>query len=363
MYELMKEIQHLYEKEGGVYPEPITRLSWDGIATNGVFDPHKTAKLINGYFTRDTTVKGKKFQAGELVPSFAYLQDDGSTCSGNWLYCNSYTEKGNMAARRSLAQTEEQAKIGLYPNFSWCWPVNRRILYNRASVDLQGKPYNPEKPVIEWTGPKTKWQGDVPDGGWAPGSKHAFIMRKHGFGQLYGPGRADGPLPEYYEPLECPVKSHPFSSTLHNPTAISYDNEVKAVCDPKYPFVGTTYRVTEHWQTGLMTRNCDWLTEAEPQVFVEMSPELAEFRGIENGEKVMVDSVRGSIWAKAIVTKRLKPFQIQGTTVHQIGLPWHFGWTWPKDGGDSANILTPSVGDPNTGIPETKAFMVNVKKM
>ena len=360
MYELMHEIQALYKKDGGAYPEPITRLTWDGIATDGEFDPHKTAKLINGHFTRDIEVKGKQFKKGDLVPSFAYLQADGSTASGNWLYCNSYTDKGNMAARRSLAQTPEQAKVGLYPNFSWCWPVNRRVLYNRASVDLQGKPYNPEKPVIEWDG--KKWVGDVPDGGWAPGSKYAFIMRKHGFGQLYGPGRADGPLPEYYEPLECPVKTHPFSGTLHNPTALTFDSEEKAVCDPKYPFVGTTYRVTEHWQTGLMTRNCAWLTECEPQVFVEMSPELAELRGIENGEKVMVDSIRGSIWAKAIVTKRLKPFEVQGTTIHQVGLPWHFGWTWPKDGGDTANILTPSVGDPNTGIPETKAFMVNVRK-
>jgi formate dehydrogenase major subunit len=360
MYELMHEIQTLYKKDGGAYPEPITKLTWDGIATDGVFDPHKTAKLINGHFTRDIEVKGKKFKKGDQVPSFAYLQADGSTTSGNWLYCNSYTAKGNMAARRDLAQTEEQAKIGLYPNFSWCWPVNRRILYNRASVDLNGKPYAPNKPVIEWNG--KKWIGDVPDGGWKPGSKYAFIMRKHGFGQLYGPGRADGPLPEYYEPLECPIKSHPFSGTLHNPTAISYDQEVKAVCDPKYPFVGTTYRVTEHWQTGLMTRNCSWLTECEPQVFVEMSPELAKLRGFENGEKVVVESVRGSIWAKAIVTKRLKPFLVQGSEIHQIGLPWHFGWTWPKDGGDSANILTPSVGDPNTGIPETKAFMVNVRK-
>ncbi len=360
MYELMHEIQALYKKDGGAYPEPITRLTWDGIATDGEFDPHKTAKLINGHFTRDIEVKGKQFKKGDLVPSFAYLQADGSTASGNWLYCNSYTDKGNMAARRSLAQTPEQAKVGLYPNFSWCWPVNRRVLYNRASVDLQGKPYNPEKPIIEWDG--KKWVGDVPDGGWAPGSKYAFIMRKHGFGQLYGPGRADGPLPEYYEPLECPVKTHPFSGTLHNPTALTFDSEEKAVCDPKYPFVGTTYRVTEHWQTGLMTRNCAWLTECEPQVFVEMSPELAELRGIENGEKVMVDSIRGSIWAKAIVTKRLKPFEVQGTTIHQVGLPWHFGWTWPKDGGDTANILTPSVGDPNTGIPETKAFMVNVRK-
>jgi formate dehydrogenase major subunit len=360
MYELMKEIQHLYEKEGGVYSDPITRLTWDAIASKGSFDPHKTAKLINGHFTRDIEIKGKLYKKGEQVPSFAFLQADGSTASGNWLYCHSYTEKGNMAARRDLAQTPEQANIGLYPNFSWCWPVNRRVLYNRASVDLAGKPYNPEKAVIAWNG--KKWVGDVPDGGWAPGTKYAFIMRKHGFGQLYGPGRADGPFPEYYEPLECPVKSHPFSHTLHNPTALTFDAEEKAVCDPRYPLVGTTYRVTEHWQTGVMTRNQPWLLEAEPQVFVEMSPELAKLRGIENGTKVVVDSLRGSIWAKAIVTGRLKPFEVQGTIVHQVGLPWHFGWTWPKDGGDSANILTPSVGDPNTGIPETKAFMVNVRK-
>ena len=362
MYELMHEIQALYKKDGGVYPEPILRLNWDAIATNGVFDPHKTAKLINGHFTRDVDIKGTVYKKGEQVPSFAMLQADGSTCSGNWLYCNSYTDKGNMAARRSLAQTPEQERIGLYPNFSWCWPVNRRILYNRASVDLQGKPWNPDKAVIAWEGPDKKWVGDVPDGGWAPGDKHAFIMRKHGFGQLYGPGRDDGPLPEYYEPLECPVNTHPFSGTLHNPTALSYADEDKAVCDPRFPFVGTTYRVTEHWQTGLMTRNQEWLVEMEPQIFVEMSEELAALRGIKNGEKVIVESVRGSLWAKAMVTKRFKPFDVQGTVIHQVGLPWHYGWTWPKDGGDSANLLTPSVGDPNTGIPETKAFMVNVRK-
>ncbi len=362
MYELMEEVRKLYRKEGGVHSAPITRLTWDGIATNGVFDPHKTAKLINGFFTRDVTIKGKEYKKGQQVPSFAFLQDDGSTASGNWLYCNSYTDKGNMAARRDLAQTPEQAKIGLYPNFSWCWPVNRRILYNRASVDLQGKPFAPNKPVIEWNPETKKWVGDVPDGGWAPGTKYAFIMRKHGFGQIFGPGRADGPFPEYYEPLECPVKEHPFSKTLHNPTALAFDNEHKAVCDPKFPFVGTTYRVTEHWQTGVMTRNCPWLLEAEPQVFVEMSEELAKMRGFDNGERVRVESVRGAIWAIAIVTKRLKPFTVAGAEVHQVGLPWHFGWSWPKDGGDSANILTPSVGDPNTGIPETKAFMVNVVK-
>ncbi|NCC26375.1 MAG: formate dehydrogenase, partial [Deltaproteobacteria bacterium] len=246
------------------------------------------------------------------------------------------------------------------PKWAWCWPVNRRVLYNRASVDPQGKPYAPNKAVIAWNG--EKWEGDVPDGGWAPGTKHPFIMTVNGMGQIFGPGRVDGPLPEYYEPLECPVIEHPFSKQLHSPTALHFADEKKAVCDPRFPFVCSTYRVTEHWQSGVMTRWTPWLIEAEPQIFVEMSPDLAKMRGIANGEKVIVESERASLWAIAIVTPRLKPFMVMGQTVHQVGLPWHYGWVHPKDGGDSANLLTPSVGDPNTGIPETKAFMVNVKK-
>jgi formate dehydrogenase major subunit len=127
--------------------------------------------------------------------------------------------------------------------------------------------------------------------------------------------------------------------------------------------VGTTYRVAEHWQTGLLTRWQSWLVEAQPQLFVEMSEELAKMRGIQNGEMVKVSSVRGEVEAVAIVTTRFRPFQIGDSVVHQVGLPWCFGWVAPKDGGDSANLLTPSVGDPNTLIPETKAFMVNVTKL
>lgn len=358
--ELMEKLQAKYKKEPGKLPEPVLNLSVDMWKDDHGYNAHKIAKLINGYFMKDMTIKGKDYKKGELVPSFAFLQADGSTCSGNWLYCNSYTEKGNMSARRDKSQTDMQANIGLYPNWSWCWPVNRRIIYNRASVDLKGVPYAPEKPVIEWTG--EKWAGDVPDGGWAPGTKHAFIMKPSGFSHVFGPGRADGPFPEYYEPLECPVDAHPFSKQLHNPTALQFAAEEKAVCDPRYPFVCSTYRVTEHWQTGLMTRYQGWLIEAEPQMFCEMSEELAKLRGIANGDKVWVESVRGKLWAKAIVTKRLKPFDVMGQTVHQVGIPWHYGWITPKNGGDSANLLTPSVGDPNTGIPETKAFMVNVTK-
>jgi formate dehydrogenase major subunit len=138
--------------------------------------------------------------------------------------------------------------------------------------------------------------------------------------------------------------------------------DVYRSCDPRYPFVGTTYRVSEHWQTGVMTRWQPWLLELQPQLFVEMSLELAELRGIQNGDKVRVISPRGEVTAVAVVTPRFKPFNIEGNTVHQVGLPYHYGWVHPKDGGDSANLLTPSTGDPNTRIPETKAFMVNIAK-
>jgi formate dehydrogenase major subunit len=357
-------------KNGGVFPEPILNLKWD-YETDGVYDPHKVAKEINGYFLKDVQIKDKIYKAGTLVPSFAFLQADGSTSSGNWLYCNSYTEKGNMAARRS--EKDAPNNIGLYPEFAWCWPVNRRIIYNRASVDLKGQPLDEKRWVVKWTG--EKWIGDVPDGGWPPlesyenpnpKSKHPFIMRKHGHAQIFGPGLADGPFPEHYEPLECPVEKNYLNPIMVNPTAAVYASkaDAHATCDPRYPYVATTYRVSEHWQTGVMTRTQPWLMELQPQVFVEMSPELAQLKSIKNGERVRVRSARGALEATAVVTQRFKPFNIAGLTVHQVGLPWHFGWRWPASGKEeSANLLTPPSGDPNTRIPETKAFMVNVTKL
>jgi formate dehydrogenase major subunit len=366
--ELFEEIQELYRKEGGVLPEPIVNLKWD-YTSKGKFDAHKVAKEVNGYFLKDVTIKDTTYKKGTLVPSFAFLQADGSTSSANWLYCNSYTEKGNMAARRSL---KDDSGIGLYLEWSWCWPVNRRIIYNRASVDLKGQPWDKEQPVISWTG--EKWVGDVPDGGWPPmanpdgsrnpNSKYPFIMKEEGHAHIFGPGRPDGPFPEHYEPLECPVERNLMSSQFINPTVKQFETELdkRFTCDPRYPFVGTTYRVTEHWQTGVATRWQPWLLEAQPQQFCEMSEELARLRGINNGDKVIVESGRGQVTAVAMVTKRFKPLKVMGQTIHEIGLPWCYGWVHPKDGGDSSNLLTPSVGDPNTKIPETKAFMVNVRK-
>jgi len=377
--ELGKKIKEVY-KEGGVFPEPILNLKWDYM-TDGLYDPHKVAKEINGYFLKDVIVKDKSFKKGTLVPSFAYLQADGSTSSANWLYCNSYTEKGNMAARRS--KEDAPNNIGLYPEFAWCWPVNRRIIYNRASVDPKGQPWDKKDWVIRFAGDvkdgkyvSKKWIGDVPDGGWYPlenpdgtkrkDAKHPFIMRKHGHGQIFGPGRADGPFPEHYEPLESPLGNNLMNKQRMNPAAPVYTTDADSVASnsPKFPVVGTTYRVSEHWQTGLMTRPQPWLLELQPQVFVEMSEELAKEKSIKNGERVKVASARGSLECTAIVTKRFKPFKIAGKIVHEIGIPWHFGWRWPESGAEeSANLLTPSTADPNTRIPESKAFMVNITKL
>lgn len=377
MVELMDKIRKLYRVEGGAFPEPILNLKWD-YTTNGKFDSHKVAKEINGYFLADVTLKGKMYRAGTLVPSFAYLQADGTTSSGNWLYCNSYTEKGNMAARRG---TQDKSGIGLYSEWSWCWPVNRRIIYNRASVDRKGQPWDKEHPVVRFAGKvengkyvSKKWVGDVPDGGWYPmmnpdgtlrkDTKYPFIMKPDGHAHMFGPGRADGPFPEHYEPLECPIEKNLMSGQFINPIIKEFETaaDTRATCDPRYPIVCTTYRVTEHWQTGVMTRWQPWLLETQPQSFCEMSEELAKLKGVKNGEKVSVESARGKVEAVAVVTKRFKPFKIAGSTIHQVGLPWCFGWVTPKDGGDSSNLLTPSIGDPNTKIPETKAFMVNVRK-
>ena len=361
MLELAKEIRALYKAEGGAFPDPVLKLNIEDWDDGHEYSADKVAKLMNGYFLKDTEVGGKSFKKGQQVPAFSFLTDDGSTTSGCWVMCGAYPEEGkNLMKRRSAEQTPEQANIGLFPNWSWAWPMNRRIVYNRAGVDKTGKPWNPAKAVIQWK--DGKWVGDVVDGNGDPGAKHPFIMQTHGFGALYGPGREDGPFPEYYEPFESPVVVHPFSKQRTNPTVIPFEGETFAVNDPEFPYICSTYRVAEHWQTGLMTRRQSWLVEMEPQIFCEMNPKLAKSLSINNGDTVELSSKRGKLEAVAMVTERLQPCTILGKEVHMVGIPWHFGWMVPKHGGDAANLITPSVGDPNTGIPETKAFMVNVVK-
>jgi formate dehydrogenase major subunit len=271
-----------------------------------------------------------------------------------------------MMARRGK---DDPTGLGLYPGWAWTWPVNRRIIYNRASVDPQGQPWDPNRPLLQWDAEKKAWVGDVPDGGAPPMAVSGglpFIMKPDGIASIFGPGLAEGPFPEHYEALECPLEVNSMSTQRINPTIKIFGHEMDAFfsCDMRYPFVATTYRVSEHWQTGLMTRHCSWLLEMQPQNFVEMSLELAKDLAINNGDLVVVESGRGEVKAVALVTERFKPFRIENSTVHQIGLPWHFGWQFPEDGSgyDSSNLLTPNVGDPNTMIPESKAFMVNVRK-
>ena len=360
--DIMNRVIDLYKKEGGAFPEPIVNMNWPG-----KYDAEAVAKLNNGCFTKDVKVGGKAYAKGMQAPAFTALADDGSTACYNWLFSGSYTEEGgNKAKRRDLSQTERDAKLGLFANFSWAWPVNRRILYNRASVDPNGKPYNPNLPVISWE--DGKWVGDVPDGGAPPMAQTKgalpFIMHTHGVGQLFGPGRVEGPFPEHYEPVETPVKHHPFSKQLSSPCykfVTSDMDKLTAPADPKYPIVLTTYAVVEHWCGGAETRNTPNLLEAEPQAYVEMSHELAKEKGVANGDVVIVESARGRVEAVAMVTVRLTPFTIQGRTVHLIGMPYSFGWTTPGCG-DATNRLTPSVGDSNTGIPEYKASLVNLRK-
>ena len=392
MSELFLKVKALYEKKGGPHKEAITKMPWPYgkmVGKHFHYDPRMVAREINGYFLVDKKVENptkkgefKEFKKGDLVPSFAWLQDDGSTVSGNWLYCNSITDKGNMAMRRGQA---DATGLGLYPEWAWSWPVNRRIIYNGASVDPQGNPWDPTRAVIKWNG--SKWVGDVPDGVGNPGSgRPPFIMKPDGVAHIFGPGMADGPFPEHYEPLECPIEGNLLSPQKNNPVVKRFDKpgvgsdldvySNVATCDPRFPFVCSTYRVSEHWQTGVLTRWCPWLAEMQPGMFVEIGEELAKDKGIKSGDRCIVSSARGEVECSAIVTPRFKPFTIDGNPIHQIGIPWHYGWITTKDRdynpgdkkaevfthGDSANLLVPTIGDPNTMIPESKAFMANVMK-
>ena len=389
MHELFLKVRKLYKEKGGTFPEPILNLSWnygvkgpDGMAHH--INPHFVAREINGYTAKDievedpkTKVKTVVVKAGQQLPSFAFLQDDGSTSSGCWIYCNSYAEKGNLAARQG---TKDASGIGLYSEWAWSWPMNRRIIYNGASVDLKGKPWDPKRAVITWDG--AKWVGDVPDGVGDPGSgRPPFIMKPDGVASIFGPGLADGPFPEHYEPMESPLARNPLSLQMNNPVIKRWDkpgvgSEMDMIrsADPYFPIVCTTMRVSEHWQSGVLTRWQPWLVEMAPSLFVEMSAELAKEKGVKSGDLIFIRSARGQGEAVAMVTNRIKPFSIDGKVVHQVALPWHFGWATSRTReyalkskkpelftfGNAANRLTPSIGDANTMIPESKAFMVNI---
>jgi len=343
--QLFKAVQARYKIQGGPNEEAILHMRWN-YGTGEQPDVSKVAREINGY----------DLNTGKLLPSLVKLKDDGSTSSGNWIYCGSWTTKGNQSARRSRI---DASGIGLYSEWAWSWPLNRRIWYNRASVDLNGKPWNQDKAVISWDASAAKWIGDAPDGGAPPGAIYPFIMKPEGRARLLGMGRVDGPFPEHYEPWESPVKNL-ISFRQSNPVLKMW--EKKKGDAKEYPILATTFRLVEHMHSGAVTRNLPGLVELIPEMFVEMSHQLAEEKGIKNGDKIKVYSARGQIEAAACVTNRLKPFHCNGDIVHQIAMPWSFGYKGLATGG-SANCLTPKVADANTMIPEFRAFLCNIQKI
>lgn len=342
---------HYHYSRGGVFPDPILGLNWDYGQGEEEPDIEKVALEINGY----------EIENHKPLENFTKLAADGSTACGCWIYSGYYNDLEDPPAKRRI---REQKGIGTHADWAFAWPLNRRILYNRCSSDPSGKPWNPKVPLVFWEG--GEWRmNDVPDFAWKDNppentAQSPFIMLPELQARLFSPGMADGPLPEHYEPAESPVHNV-LSSQQNNPVITWWQGLGKLAAREEFPYIGTTYRVSEHWQSGIMTRNSPWLAEMAPEMFVEISVQLAEKLGISNGSQVLVSTPRGEIKAVAYVTRRLKPMQVGGKLVEIVGMPWHWGYRglFP---GDSANVLTPHVGDPNTTIPEYKAFLCNIRR-
>jgi len=312
------------------------------------------------------------------MTSFALLKDDGTTTAGDWIYTGSYPDAGNLSKRRSGVQdvkANDPTGMGFFANWGWSWPLNRRVLYNRASADLDGKPWDPKRPGIQWNG--TAWTGDVPDypanmnpkdpAAWLP-----FIMNGEGVGRLFSSSMLDGPIPEHYEPYEAPIPNPLHPNVSEDPVAFLYD---QAAGRPnrfgkvdKYPYVATSYRLTEH--EHYVTQHVPLLVGLQPQAFVEIPQELADEKGIKSGDRVRVSSERGKLEVAALVTKRLGPVTLAGNKkVYHIGIPIHWGFVGvsAEQNPDKskywlANALTPMVGDVGARTPEFKAFLVNIEK-
>ncbi len=338
-------------------------------------------KEINGYATQEITDKDGKvvYKPGQALNSFAHMTDDGKTAGGCWIYTGVTVEgpDGKLINKANLRKPADD-KDYLAHGWGFAWPANRRILYNRASADLQGKPWSEKKKLIWWDpaapgqepDKKGKWVGlDVPDFNafLAPDAKNGdkpFIMRADLVGAFFGPLN-DGPFPEHYEPVESPTKNL-LSKQQMNPVAKIWvvpdqKNDLAPVASPDYPYVVTTYRLTEHHLSGVMSRYLPMLAELFHSHFAEISNELAAELGIKNGERITVATPRGKIHTTAMVTSRLKPFMIDGKKTHQIGIPWHWGYNGISKG-DITNDLSSTVGDPTVYIQETKAFLCSVKK-
>ena len=361
---ILLAVQELYRKEGGASPEPVLNVSWD--YTNPAEpDLGEVLKEINGKALADVADPKDKTKvvraAGQQLEAFDQLRDDGSTMCGNWLHLGVYTDAGNNAQRRSTA---DPTGLGMYPNWGFSWPANRRIMYNRASADANGKAWDPSRPGIVWNG--TKWVGDTPDmkPDAPPGTYGAFIMNPEGVGRLYAASLADGPFPEHYESVEPAVDNLLHPKVTSNPATKKFASD-KDVYGKKedFPIVCTTYRLTEHYH--YWTKHTQVLNQLQPGFFVELPAELAKTMGIANGSRVRVRSARGAIEGVAMVTPRLPRLLVDGKELWHIGFPLHWGYAAGDTGhtGPLANFLTPSAMDANTWTPEFKTFLVKLEKV
>jgi formate dehydrogenase major subunit len=366
---LFLRLRALYRKDGGAFPDPILNLTWP-YAQPEAPAPEELAREFNGKALADVTdpkdPKTVLVKAGEQLDGFAQLRDDGSTSAGCWIFTGAWSSKGNMMARRDNA---DPSGLGNTLNWAFAWPANRRILYNRASADPAGKPWDPKRKVIGWNG--QKWVGpDVPDfkaDSPPEDGMNPFIMNPEGVARFFALDRMnEGPFPEHYEPLESPLENNPMHpDNPHarvNPAVRLFKGDRESMGEAKdFPFVATTYRLTEHFH--YWTKHAKINAILQPEQFVEIGEDLAKEKGIAHGDKVRVWSKRGEIRAAAVVTKRLKALDVEGKKVHQVGIPIHWGFKGEARPGYLANTLTPFVGDANTQTPEFKAFLVNVAKV
>lgn len=368
--DLYTRLKAAYVKEGGAFPDPIVNLTWsykiphspssqelameyNGKALEDVVDPKDKTKVL--------------VKAGEQVPGFGMLRDDGTTASGCWIYAGAWTQAGNQMARRD---NSDPWGIGQTLNWAWAWPANRRILYNAASAAPNGKPWDARRKLVFWNG--KNWGGsDVPDIRPDANPEEAdrvnpFIMTAEGVARLFAPtGMAEGPLPEHYEPFESPLENNPMHpknpKARANPAARVFKGDMEAFGKPaEFPYVATSYRLTEHFH--YWTKNVQTSAIIQPQQFVEIGLELAAAKGIKNGDMVKVSSNRGYIKAVAVVTPRIPQLDVDGKKVDTVGLPNHWGFVGLAKPGYLVNTLTPFVGDANTQTPEYKSFTVNIEK-
>ncbi len=357
-------VRELYRKEKGPLLEAIENVSWS-YSNPAAPDLAEVLKELNGRALEDIHDPKDKTKiikaAGQQLDGFIQLQDDGSTMCGNWLMSGVYTEAGNMAQRRS--PVDDPSGLGMYHNWGFSWPANRRVMYNRASADAEGKPWDPTRVGIKWNG--QKWVGDVPDmkPDAPPGTFGAFIMLPEGVARIYAGVLNDGPFPEHYEAVEAPVENVLHPKVTSNPVTTKFKSDKDLYGKPdQFPIVCMTYRLTEMYH--YWTKHIGRLNQLQAGFFIEIPEELAKEKGIVNGGKARVTSARGSIEGVAMVTKRLRHMEVNGKRLWQIGFPLH--WGYEAAGGHTgplANFLTPTAMDPNTWTPEYKTFLVKLEKV